>query len=315
MACKHHREYCVVPGDSEVEAWAIDRVQHESNKDWQKCFKKKLRQAVDKLRYDLPRDGLVHATYRTKAQGNQPYDLENVLFYDFGIESWQTGMRFEKGTGDFPEAKCAASPNGRTPSHYDHHYHYVKHAKPDTAEGNQFTWWSLEKPLVRIEEVRFAENAEPCTQDCACVWYKCKMALAQQGAENALNKPPDTFAVSLEVTLPARLRAQKVSPKGLFDGVISCLHKCRPQDEERILTGLVARLEGLGIPASENDVRRLLRSGAGAILEEAQFADRGMRLTPQDDLCLAGEMRLLQDKEEAAVWKLSATVYDVKKTS
>jgi len=307
MACKHNREYCVVPGDSEVEAWAIDRVQFEPKTEWQKCFKKELYRAVDKLRDGCPQKGLVHATYRTKVQGGQPYDLENVLFYDFGIKCWKTNMRFEKGTGTFPEAKCETLPDGRTASQYAHHYHYMRR---DAAEANPFTCWSLEEPLVRIEEVRFVENAGPCMQDCASVWYECKMALAQRGPESPASKPK-RFAVLLKVTRPSGSRLRCVCPKGLFDGVISCLHKCRPQDEERILAGLVVRLEGLGIHVSENDVRRLLRSGAGAVLGEGQFADRAMRLTPQDDLCLAGEMKLLEDKDEAAVWKLSATVYDV----
>ncbi|MFO8013710.1 MAG: hypothetical protein R6X20_10445 [Phycisphaerae bacterium] len=317
MACKDHSEYYVGLGDSEVEAGAIDRIPYDKpEKEWQECFKKELRQAIDKLRDGLPPSGIVHATYWTKVEGGPPYDLENVLFYNLGIESWQGGMRFERGTGNFPEAKCAALPDGRTASHYDHRYRYVKHVRPDAAEGNQFTCWSLKEPLVRIEEVRFAENAGPCMQDCACVWYKCKMALAQRGPESPPSKRPDTFAVLLEVTRPARLRAQEVSPKGLFDGVISCLHRCTPQGDERVLARLVARLERVGMDVCEIDVRGLLRSGAGAILEERRFADLWkdtLKFAPQDERCCAGQMRLLEDKDEGAVWRLSATVYDVQK--
>jgi len=290
--------------DTEVEAWSLFSLPFELKEADHMKFCKTLQYGIDHLAMpELP--CARHGLYGCPRMETDK-DAENQLFYN--VRRWKTVstklpvLRFEH-IHAFPR-DCPVLLQ-RAP------LYYYRYSLPPADQG--FAYASRHGPRLLEFSVRF-DSADGLS-DRAPVWLACCRALLDTSPGSIAGDirdellPGVPFGMAVTLLVPDAARNYKLKMKGVFDGVLSALHwygGSRPD----IVAGRLS--DKLGVPAKE--VEKLLLCKQRKPLGGREFVRpwrTGVQFSPQDDRCIAGELRIEVDSSNAAA-VLKAKIFPVR---
>ncbi len=237
----------------------------------------------------------LNARYGTLDTGKYFYDLENVLFYNFGFSKETLKYKTEKGV-----AFSRISTNEvrglqikeNIPNELCHCYEYFSDpipCLPNNAERLIVQWES--QPFIAIKSSNSASD-----------YWKAMRQISYSKIAPVDTKNNNRFSLYLEIEKPRGEQLYLLgSLKSLLDGVISALHGGEFSEKE-----ILSHSEKLNVPREwflNNNMNILGRR------KYIQFypSKSGIKWNPADDLCDKVSVSVVEGK----TWKIKGRVYEI----
>lgn len=253
-------------------------------------LKQDIKQAVEALRCD--EDESLQARYGEIGE-KTVYDVENVLFYNFGTASFaklmQRGVNFSVAQNEEVETLR------KTYNLSDEYTHYYEYALVKTVAETKFEnvlaeWKNIPLPCVGLKPAQvwrtLKENA-----DKICV--KDRIATERK----------DTFAMALRIEKPQGQRfCLSSSIKPLLDGLVCALHSSEFAKKDLAL--IVEKLQCDNETLLDERIAVLGEREKGFVRVYPNSRNK-VTWNPADDLCKYVSVTV----EEGTAWNISGTVY------
>ena len=260
------------------------------------------RNSISKIVSRFPRLGgkmLLHARYGTLDEKKGFYDLENVLFYNFGFTKRSMEHRVERGVAfsriPLEELEKLQSEKN-VPPEFCHCYEYLADEAPHAAGERErliAEWDAL--PFVAIKSANGVLN-----------YWKAMRGISEGIAVrgNVCTKDKKSrFSLYLEIEKPKEAHLYALSiVKPLLDGIVSALHTGDFDEDETLRFS-----EKLNVP-----IEWIKNNNRQGVLGERKYIQlysgkSGIKWNPADDLCDKVSISVVDGKE----WRVGGRVYAV----
>ena len=292
----------LVNSEDKIELWSSERLKFEP-KDWMIKMRDKLK---CHLKYSLKRNSnsYLYAVYSSKEGRNINFDIENILFYNVGVDSFKNlardGIIFERKIESPAELNI-----GDELLNFDHYMGY----KVFNANIGDSDYWERNKLLVSWlgAKIKNLKTNLPLysvwreMKDCETKVYNKYENDGPLGIRINLKVPKGWLGFNFVTIL-----------KPLLDGVISSFHTHNGKDIDEI----VKRLSNKNPISPEYAKQLLLKSGKDVLGQKNLIWLWGdsLQWNPSDDLIYYGEINI-DYSNKVSITEFDGELFSIKSIS
>ena len=286
-----------------VELWSSGRLQFEP-KGW-------MREMRDKLKYYLRSslksmgNSYLHAIYSSESDKNTSFDIENILFYNVGVDYFKNLAN----KGVFFERILKKPPVLNIDGTLIYFNHYMKY-KILNSYNQASNYWEKDKTLVRWSDSQIKDLKTTLSLD--SIWLsmsECKII------EMNSYKSGSLLGIKINLNIPVIYESYNFNfitiLKSLLDGIISSFHT----HDGKNLNEIVQRLSNRsGICLDK--VKTMLINNKKAVLGEKELIwlwSNSIQWNPSDDLLFQGEIDI-NYLENISIIQFEGELFSIKRT-
>lgn len=288
--------------EDKIELWSSERLKFEP-KGWMREMRDTLKKHL-KNSLERNSNSCLYAGYSSERDKNTSFDLENILFYNVGIDSFKnlakSGIIFERKIESPAELKVDSKS-----FKFDHYMKY----KVFNSNIDDSNYWERNKPLVSWSGAKI--ESLKTTLSLSTVWLqmsKCKINLCSSYENQSL------LGIKINLKVPERYVGFNFVTilKPLLDGVISSFHTHNGKNIDEI----TRRLSIKNCISSE-DAKQLLIKSEKDVLGRRELVwlwGDSIQWNPSDDLIYYGEIKI-DYLNNISIPEFSGELFSLKATS